>query len=230
MNTAPIFSAATAISFETAGSIVEESINSVPFFTFLIELRKKHSIFFPHTEPLSFLHQHRFHKRMEWKESWLTWGCHLVLCKLPGHSEWKVALWGCGLLSLLLHLESQRPKHRRDHWTSYQWSKHFPRWYQAPIKLTHAFWRRLYLSDWRKHANIFCFRHKQTQSVLCFNLGVTWAPMSCSSLQDSGKRSVATMGYPFFNRFLAMGLPIFPRPIKPTGVFEAIDRDDTGER
>lgn len=41
MNTAPIFSAATAISFETAGSMVEESINSVPFFTFLIELRKK---------------------------------------------------------------------------------------------------------------------------------------------------------------------------------------------
>lgn len=39
MNTAPIFSAVTAISFETAGSMVEESINSVPFFTFLIELR-----------------------------------------------------------------------------------------------------------------------------------------------------------------------------------------------
>lgn len=35
MNTAPIFSAAAAISLETAGSMVEESINSVPFFTFL---------------------------------------------------------------------------------------------------------------------------------------------------------------------------------------------------
>lgn len=34
-------------------------------------------------------------------------------------------------------------------------------------------------------------------------------------------------GYPFFNRFLAMGLPMFPRPINPTGVFEAIDRVDT---
>ena len=35
MNTAPIFSAARAISLETAGSMVEESISSVPFFTFL---------------------------------------------------------------------------------------------------------------------------------------------------------------------------------------------------
>lgn len=35
------------------------------------------------------------------------------------------------------------------------------------------------------------------------------------------------IGYPFFNRFLAMGLPMFPRPINPTGVFEAIDRVDT---
>lgn len=26
-----------------------------------------------------------------------------------------------------------------------------------------------------------------------------------------------------------MGLPMFPRPIKPTGVFEAIDRVDTGK-
>lgn len=40
MNTAPIFSAATAISFETAGSMVEESINSVPFFTFLKRARQ----------------------------------------------------------------------------------------------------------------------------------------------------------------------------------------------
>lgn len=60
MNTAPIFSAATAISFETAGSIVEESINSVPFFTFLIELRKKKkkTAFFPHWES-PFLHEHK---------------------------------------------------------------------------------------------------------------------------------------------------------------------------
>lgn len=35
MNTAPIFSAATAISLETAGSMVEESISRVPFFIFL---------------------------------------------------------------------------------------------------------------------------------------------------------------------------------------------------
>lgn len=41
MNTAPIFSAATAISFETAGSMVEESIKSVPFFTFLKRARQK---------------------------------------------------------------------------------------------------------------------------------------------------------------------------------------------
>lgn len=40
---------------------------------------------------------------------------------------------------------------------------------------------------------------------------------------------MAIMGYPFFSRFLAMGLPMFPRPIKPTGVFEAIDRLDTGK-
>lgn len=51
--------------------------------------------------------------------------------------------------------------------------------------------------------------------------------MSCSSLQDPGKTSVAITGYPFFNRFLAMGVPMFPRPTNPTGVFEAIDRDDT---
>lgn len=63
--------------------------------------------------------------------------------------------------------------------------------------------------------------------VIECDLSVTWAPMSCSSLQDSGKTSVAIMGYPFFNRFLAMGLPMFPRPINPTGVFEAIDRFDT---
>lgn len=41
MNTAPIFSAATAISLETAGSIVEESISSVPFFTFLQRARRR---------------------------------------------------------------------------------------------------------------------------------------------------------------------------------------------
>lgn len=35
MKTAPIFSAAAAISFETAGSIVLESMRSEPFFTFL---------------------------------------------------------------------------------------------------------------------------------------------------------------------------------------------------
>lgn len=59
MNTAPIFSAATAISFETAGSMVEESINSVPFFTFLIELRKKGGGgFFSHRASL-FPHEHR---------------------------------------------------------------------------------------------------------------------------------------------------------------------------
>lgn len=58
MNTAPIFSAATAISFETAGSMVEESISSVPFFTFLIELRKKRGIFlFSHQASL-FPHEH----------------------------------------------------------------------------------------------------------------------------------------------------------------------------
>lgn len=27
-----------------------------------------------------------------------------------------------------------------------------------------------------------------------------------------------------------MGLPMFPRPINPTGVFEANDRTDTGRR
>lgn len=55
----------------------------------------------------------------------------------------------------------------------------------------------------------------------------TWAPKSCNSLQEPGKTSVAMTGYPFLSRFLAMGLPIFPRPTKPTGVLEAIDRDDT---
>lgn len=35
MYTAPIFSAATAISLDTAGSMVLESMSSVPFFTFL---------------------------------------------------------------------------------------------------------------------------------------------------------------------------------------------------
>lgn len=35
MKTAPIFSTALANSFETAGSIVLESINNEPFFTFL---------------------------------------------------------------------------------------------------------------------------------------------------------------------------------------------------
>ncbi len=45
MNTAPIFSAATAISLDTAGSMVLESIRSVPFFTFLKEeckIKQKH--------------------------------------------------------------------------------------------------------------------------------------------------------------------------------------------
>lgn len=36
MNTAPIFSAATAISLDTAGSIVLESMRRDPFFTFLL--------------------------------------------------------------------------------------------------------------------------------------------------------------------------------------------------
>lgn len=35
MKTAPVFSAALANSFETAGSIVLESISNEPFFTFL---------------------------------------------------------------------------------------------------------------------------------------------------------------------------------------------------
>lgn len=39
MKTAPIFSAASAISLLTAGSMVEESMSRVPFFTFLPEDR-----------------------------------------------------------------------------------------------------------------------------------------------------------------------------------------------
>lgn len=55
----------------------------------------------------------------------------------------------------------------------------------------------------------------------------TWAPSSCTSLQDSGKTSVAMTGYPCFSKFFAIGFPIFPRPTKPTCVFEAMDLLET---
>lgn len=55
----------------------------------------------------------------------------------------------------------------------------------------------------------------------------TCAPSSCTSLQDSGNTSVATTGYPCFSRFFAIGFPMFPKPINPTGVFEAMDLEDT---
>lgn len=41
MKTAPIFSAASAISLLTAGSMVDESIRRVPFFTFLRRKKEK---------------------------------------------------------------------------------------------------------------------------------------------------------------------------------------------
>lgn len=55
----------------------------------------------------------------------------------------------------------------------------------------------------------------------------TCAPESRSSSQDSGKTSVAITGYPCFSKFLAMGVPMLPIPMKPTGVLEAIDLQDT---
>ena len=55
----------------------------------------------------------------------------------------------------------------------------------------------------------------------------TSAPNSCSSLQDSGNTSVANTGYPCFSRFFAIGFPMFPRPMNPTWVFEAIDLVET---
>lgn len=41
IKTAPIFSASLASSFETSGSIVLESINREPFFTFLKQMKTK---------------------------------------------------------------------------------------------------------------------------------------------------------------------------------------------
>lgn len=55
---------------------------------------------------------------------------------------------------------------------------------------------------------------------------LTWAPSSCTSLQDSGNTSVAMTGYPCFSRFFAIGFPMFPKPTNPTGVLEARDLDD----
>lgn len=55
----------------------------------------------------------------------------------------------------------------------------------------------------------------------------TCAPESWSSLQDSEKTSVAMTGYPCLSKFLAMGVPMLPTPMKPTGVLEAIDLQDT---
>lgn len=75
-------------------------------------------------------------------------------------------------------------------------------------------------------------RHKSKKGmmVIYFVLRAFWekhtytcAPESWSSLQDSGKTSVAMTGYPCFSKFLAIGVPMLPSPIKPTGVLEAID-------
>lgn len=64
-------------------------------------------------------------------------------------------------------------------------------------------------------------------SALSEKQTLTCAPESWSSLQDSGKTSVAMTGYPCFSKFLAIGVPMLPSPIKPTGVLEAIDLQDT---
>lgn len=62
---------------------------------------------------------------------------------------------------------------------------------------------------------------------LCTIYSPTWAPSSCTSLQDSGNTSVAITGYPCFSKFFAIGFPILPKPINPTWVFEAMDLEDT---
>lgn len=62
---------------------------------------------------------------------------------------------------------------------------------------------------------------------LCTFYPPTWAPSSCTSLQDSGNTSVAMTGYPCFSKFFAIGFPILPKPINPTWVFEAIDLEET---
>lgn len=66
---------------------------------------------------------------------------------------------------------------------------------------------------------------KENSLWVCYSY--TCAPSSCTSLQDSGNTSVAMIGYPCFSKFFAIGLPIFPKPMNPTGVFEAIDLEET---
>lgn len=66
---------------------------------------------------------------------------------------------------------------------------------------------------------------KENMLWVCYSY--TCAPSSCTSLQDSGNTSVAMIGYPCFSKFFAIGLPIFPKPMNPTGVFEAIDLEET---
>lgn len=66
---------------------------------------------------------------------------------------------------------------------------------------------------------------KRNSLLVCYSHAC--APSSCTSLQDSGNTSVAMMGYPCFSKFFAIGFPMLPKPMNPTGVFEARDLEDT---
>ena len=48
-----------------------------------------------------------------------------------------------------------------------------------------------------------------------------FAPQSTSAETASSRVSNTVNGYPAFKRWVAIGLPILPRPIKPIGSFMA---------
>lgn len=90
MKTAPIFSAATAISLATAGSIVEESTSSVPFFTFLskvsqITLALQVQLFYynDHNQARICLLQDAVRARVDFYDIWTRWQhCDDAVCFL----------------------------------------------------------------------------------------------------------------------------------------------------
>lgn len=49
-------------------------------------------------------------------------------------------------------------------------------------------------------------------------INITFAPLSSKIFIDSGKTSYTTTLCPALIRFSAIGPPMFPKPMKPTGV------------
>lgn len=183
IKTAPIFSAAAAISLETAGSMVLESIRREPFFTFLSN--KNNTIYTFNTIHVS-IHVY-LSKNQDALEDAIGSSVHF-------HNIGTGGKHGDNAVSLICYL----------------------------CRTVHNLYGGTIMDDGKYSTKL-----KKKENSLWVCSSYTCAPSSCTSLQDSGNTSVAMIGYPCFSKFFAIGLPIFPKPMNPTGVFEAIDLEDT---